>query len=93
MTTPGIDPDPPRILTPSRTTMVTTSSSKPIPMEGRVDPSRDVRQIAATPMVADTMVAVLVCGCDEEEVAVVAVVVVAVVDGVGLGKYVGRVNS
>ena len=48
-TTPRIEPAPPRIDTPPSTTIVTTSSSHAKAMEGRVEPSRAVRQIAATP--------------------------------------------
>ena len=49
ITTPGIEPDPPRMLTPPSTTMVTISSSHPTAIDGRVEPSREVRQTAATP--------------------------------------------
>ncbi len=51
MTTPGMVPEPPRMLTPPSTTMVTTSSSQPMAMDGRVEPMREVRQIAATPLI------------------------------------------
>ena len=51
MTTPGIVPEPPRMMTPPSTTMVTTSSSQPSAMDGRVEPSREVRQTAATPAI------------------------------------------
>ena len=34
---------------PPRTTIVTTSSSHPVAMEGRVEPRREVRQTAARP--------------------------------------------
>ena len=49
ITTPGIVPDPPAIETPPRITMVTTSSSQPSAMLGRVDPTRAVRRTAAMP--------------------------------------------
>ena len=52
MITPIIVPDPPNMLTPPRTTMVTTSNSIPIPIEGRVEPKREVRQTAAKPDIA-----------------------------------------
>ena len=52
MITPVIVPDPPNMLTPPRTTMVTTSNSIPIPIEGRVEPKREVRQTAAKPDIA-----------------------------------------
>ena len=49
ITTPGMVPEPPRMLTPPSTTMVTISSSHPTAIDGRVEPSREVRQTAATP--------------------------------------------
>jgi len=51
ITTPGMEPEPPRMLTPPSTTMVTTSSSMPEAMEGRVEPSREVRQTEASPAI------------------------------------------
>ncbi len=49
MATPGTVPDPPGMSTPPRTTIVTTSRSHPVAMEGRVLPSREVSQVAASP--------------------------------------------
>jgi hypothetical protein len=50
-TTPGMVPDPPRMLTPPSTTIVTTSSSTPKAIDGRVEPRREVRQIEAIPAI------------------------------------------
>ena len=52
MTTPGMDPDPPRMLTPPRTTKVTITNYHPKAIDGRVDPNREVRQTAATPAIS-----------------------------------------
>ena len=51
MKTPGMVPEPPRMLTPPSTTMVTTSSSQPVAMVGRVEAMREVSRIAATPLI------------------------------------------
>ncbi|MCY1377383.1 hypothetical protein D9M69_649550 [compost metagenome] len=39
------------MLTPPSTTIVTTSSSQPRAIEGRVEPRREVRQIEASPAI------------------------------------------
>ena len=51
-TTPGMVPEPPRMLTPPSTAMVTTSSSQPAAMVWRVEPRREVRQTAAKPLIS-----------------------------------------
>ena len=40
------------MLTPPSTTIVTTSSSHPSAIEGRVEPRREVRQIEASPAIS-----------------------------------------
>ncbi|MNL27997.1 hypothetical protein D3C87_1496260 [compost metagenome] len=52
ITTPMMEPAPPMIDTPPSTTMVTTSSSKPSAMDGRVEPSRAVSSTAAIPLIS-----------------------------------------
>ena len=54
MITPGMLPEPPRILTPPSTAMVTTASSQPIARVGRVLPSREVNRTAASPAISPT---------------------------------------
>ena len=54
MITPGMLPEPPRILTPPSTAMVTTASSQPIARVGRVLPSREVSRTAASPAISPT---------------------------------------
>ena len=49
ITTPVILPEPPKMLTPPSTTIVTISSSIPKAIEGLVEPNRDVKHIAAMP--------------------------------------------
>ncbi|MNE50628.1 hypothetical protein D3C80_1452130 [compost metagenome] len=51
ITTPPMVPEPPRMETPPSTTIVTTSSSQPCAIEGRVEPRRDVRHTAAIPLI------------------------------------------
>src|SRR5260221_13877999 len=50
MTTPRMLPAPPWILTPPSTTMVTTCSSQPKAIEGRVAPSLEVSMMVARPL-------------------------------------------
>ena len=51
MTTPIILPEPPKMLTPPSTTMVTISNSIPKAIEGLVEPNREVKHIAAMPYI------------------------------------------
>ncbi len=52
--TPTMLPEPPRILTPPSTAMVTTASSQPIAMVGRVLPRREVSSTEASPAISPT---------------------------------------
>ena len=47
-------PEPPRILTPPSTAIVTTASSQPIASVGRVLPSLEVSRTAASPAISPT---------------------------------------
>src|SRR5690606_19813576 len=54
-TTPPTLPEPPRMLTPPSTVMVMISSSQPAAIEWRVEPRREVRHTAATPLMRPVM--------------------------------------